>query len=504
MKSNKEYLDENHLNHIQDLLKDNILDKIIDPEIKIEEDITYGDEIPELVEKSFPGLLKLRMDAFKMNLYMVLQAPINSSETITILDIKSKVKPFGIFCESRVDWEIVRDIYDRVIFDGELVAETIIATGKPVKFNVLEHIIIKDGLHTDLKPEIIGNNQVNFHHINSFVMVAKGEYLGDLIPELPGVDGENLNGDPIKAPKKTINQFVIGSNVVTRNGKLYSEIDGSFKIIKNEISVDEVLQITTDIDYHTGDIQFAGDINIKESIREGFSVESGKNILVEESIEPTNIDCGNNLFVKHGIIGSDKYEVHVKGTIDALHIENAIIKCHGNITIEKGIVNSFVCGLDKLIIGDKSTIVGGKVNIQNGVVAGNIGNKHCVETKINVGVDYEIEEKLHKIQITSADFISEMDKLQVLIQRSTNREERDKIKYIFLQVKSRLNSLNNYSRALLSRLDKNDKSSVTVLGNIYPGVNIEICHINYMVEKKLTKVIFKLDKESGSIKYISL
>lgn len=504
MKSNKDYLKEENLDHIQELLKENNLDKLIDPDFESENEITAGDDIPEVIEDSFPGLLKFRIDAFKMNLFMDLKAPVNSSEEITILDIKAKIEEFGSFCEGFADWDKIKNIYTRVIFDGELLPEQIVATGKPVKFNVLEHIILKEGLDIDLTPHVINKNKVDFHHINSFIMIAKDEFLGNLIPELPGIDGQNLYGEEIKAPKKTINQLTVGKNIKIISGKLFSEIDGSFKIINNEITVDSILEIDTDIDYHTGDIDFSGDINIKKSIREGFNVRTSKSIFVEDSIEPSNIECGNNLNVKHGIIGSSTHEVHVKGNIDALHAENAIIKSNGNISIENGIINSVICCLDTLIVGDKGSIIGGKVNAQNGVIAGNIGNKLEIETRIHTGVDYQIEEKLHKIQVTSVNFIDEMNKLQSLVQKAQQREEKDKIKYLFLQVKSRLNSLNNYSRALLSRLDKNDHSSITVLGTVYPGVYIEICHVSYMVEKELSGVVFTLDKQHGCVKYSSL
>lgn len=501
MKSNKEYLNEDNLKNIQTLLDDCSLEKLIDSDNITKEEITEGDDLPELIDSIFQGSLNIRMDPMKMSLFMELKAPVNTTNEITIAVIKDKIEYFGPYCEARIDWESVRDIYTRIMFDGEIIPEIKIAKGEPVKFNILEHIILKEGLIIDLKPLVLENKKVDFHHIHSYVMLHKGEFIGDIIPELPGVNGKNLMGEEISAPKKIINIFKPGRNIFVKSGKIFSEIDGSFKIIENELIVDSVLFINTDIDYRTGDIEFTGDVHINKSIREGFNVESMKDILVEESIEPSNILCGNNLIVKHGIIGSEKYTIAVKGMINALHAENVKIKGLGSISIENSVINSEIYSTDKLVVGEKGSIIGGFYNIQNGVIAGNIGNKYGVETEIHIGVDYTIEEKLHNIQETSITLTCEMNKLQMKISKSNSREDRDNIKYLFLKIKSRLNSFNNYSRMLLSRLDKNDMSKVVVMGTIYPGTHIEICHVSYTVDKKLSGVKFLLDKANGCVRF---
>lgn len=500
MKSNKDYINEDSVHKIMDLLNNKEIDELLKSEQVETEDIIEGDYIPELVENSYPGYMNVKMLPTKMALYLELKAPVNSDNEITIADIKSKIEAFGSYCESVVDWEQIRDVYTSVMFDGEIVSDILIAKGKEPKLNIPEHIIIKEGLIPDSRPEIIDGDRVNFHHIHSFVMIQKGEFIGDIIPELPGVNGTNLLGKEIKAPKKIINLYKPGGNTTVSSGRLYSNIEGSLKIVDDTILVDPVLQISTDIDYTTGDISFSGDIEILKSIREGFSVTSKRDILVHESIEPSNVTCDNDIIVKHGIYGSEKYEINCKHNIDALHIANARIKALGTVSITNGVVNSSISTIDKIIVGDKGAIVGGHYHSQNGVISGNIGNHMGIETYIYTGTDYTIENKLKSLQDTSISLIEEMNKLQDAIQISKTREERDKLKYLFLMIKGRLTSLKNFSRSLLSRLDKNDKSEVIVLGTVYPGTYIEICHMSYIVDKELSRVKFSLDKMNGCIK----
>ncbi|MGL1893141.1 MAG: FapA family protein [Spirochaetaceae bacterium] len=504
MKSNKDYVKEDRLNKIQSLLDDSDLEKLLETENVQDNVVVDGDDIPILVNETFPGALKFRLDAMKMNLYMDLKAPVNSENEITMVDIKTEIDKMEISNDSSIDWEYIRDLYTRILFDGEMLPEIIIAKGKAVSFHVPEHIILKDNMNISTKPEIDDDGKVNFHHINSFIIVAKGEFLGDIIPELPGVVGINLVGNEINPPIRIVNNLKAGENVIKQSGRIYSNIDGSFKVADNKIIVEPVLNIITDINYSTGDLNFKGDIVIQKSIIESFSVISTGDIIVSESIEPSDIICGNNINVKHGIIGSAKYSVECEGSITALHIETANINSVGFISAENGIMNSRINTLDKIIIDQKHSIVGGVYYAQNGVVCGSIGNDSGIETRFYLGIDYQVEQKLTKVQEASIHLVEEMNSIQEDILSCTNREEKDKFKFLFLSIKSRLNSLNNYSRSLLSRLDKNENSNLIVLGTVFPGTYIEICHISYIVERELTMVKFSLNKSEGDLKIDNL
>lgn len=499
MKSNKQYQLEEEFQKIEKLLKDTEISNDNDIE---KNDIIIGDESPVIEEDySFPGLLIIRMDPMKMYLYMDLRAPINSDNNITINDIKNKVSSFGSYCYNQVSWSLVNELYIRIIKEGELISEQVIAKGKPVSSKFPEHYIIKDELRPDYKPELSEDYSVNFHKIHSFIIVNKGELIGDVIPEIPGAEGKNLEGKVIPYPVQFINSLTIGENVLIKNNRLFSAIDGNLKIVKNEISISPTIYVDSDVDYHTGDIDFNGDIFIRGSVRKDFTIKSGKDILIKETLEPNHIFCGNDLIVNQGIIGSKDYEIFVGSDVHTNYIEHATIKSHGSFYIKKSMSNSNIYSLDKIIVGEKGKIIGGVIYAQNSLVTGNLGNEAEIETKVILGIDFTIEEKLKKIQKSSIEIVKEMSTLHEKLQLTETRKDRDKVKYLYLTLKNRINSLNNYSRNLLSRLDKNDKSELIISGTIFPGTYIEICHISHIVKKKLSRVKFYLNKETGKIEW---
>ncbi len=502
MKSNKEYVDEDTIKNINDLLEKSKIENFIidDKDIDIDQ-ILNMDESSLSQEQSSPGSLKFRMDGFKMSLFMDLKAPINSDNEITLEDIKIQIEKLGSFCEEQTKWELIRDIYSRVIFDGEIVPEIIVAKGKDVKFNIPEHILLKDNLSIDQKPEVLDSKSVDFHHIKSFLVVSQNEHLGNIIINEPGEDGLDLYGHPIPSPKKYVNYLSKGENVYSNNGKVYSEIEGAFKILNNKITVDPVLSIQKDVDYSTGDIKFNGDVNITQSIREGFTVKAGRDMYVGESIEPANISCGNSLYAKQGIIGSDKYTINCTNSLHALHIENAHIKCNGTISIKNCIINSKIYCLDNISMDEASSIIGGIYHIQNGIHTGHIGNKSGVKTYIKLGVDYKVEDKLKILRDTIGLLDDEIDYVQEKVHHANTKEEKYKLRFLFLSLKNRQHSLISYTRSLLSRLDKNDNCKLRINGTVYPGTHIDICHVKYIVSKQLHGVEFYLNKAEGEIEY---
>lgn len=503
MKKNKDYNIEDEITIVQTLIdKTEIVE---DPSIleheNIFDDIIEGNDIPEISRDSFPGLVILRMDSMKMHLFLELKAPINSENRITMKDIRDKIEDISLYAENCVDWIKVKDIYDRVIYEGEIVPETLIAEGKRVKFEIPEHIIIKDTLITNMHPEILESKNVNYHHINPFIFVSKGEFIGDIVPLLPGTNGYNLVGKEIPYPRKMINQYTPGINTFEKTGKLYSTIDGTFKIVANKINICKCLNVSTDIDYHTGDIDFKGDIIIDKSVKKGFNINCQGDIFVKEAIEPCGINCKCNLTVKQGILGDNENEIKVGKKLYAKHTENLTLFCGDDIHIERSTLNSNLSTLGQVLLGKRGTIVGGKINAQNGVISYNIGNKIETTTEISVGLDYEIEEKLKLNQENSQKIVQHMNYLQEKFKTDISREEKDKLKYLFLSLKNRLNSLNNYSRSLLSRLDKNENATILINGTAYPGVSIKICHRIYYVKTNISQVEFYLNKVKGEIEY---
>ncbi|QEN03883.1 DUF342 domain-containing protein [Thiospirochaeta perfilievii] len=500
-------MDKDKYHHIKDktisrvnsILEDKYINDLINETTDMLDEITSGDDIPEQEQKVFPGAINIVMEPMKMTATLEILKPINSSNEITIGKVKELINELGDFFESRVDWALIHDIYSRVIDDDEIVPPEIIARGIKVEAYIPEHIILEEKLLSTYMPLITSHGRADYHKINSLVFVKKGEFIGKIIPSTPGVVGKKLDGSDIPFPKMIINNYVADQNIYIEDNKLFSKIDGTFKIVDNRLMVAPCLLIQSDIDYHTGDIVFTGDVEIGGSIRSGFSVTSGGDLLIKGAVEPTNISCNSNLVVNEGIFGSKTSLIDVKGNLNTKHIENVRLKSIGNLFVRNSIMTSHILTNGKITMDKNGTILGSIVYSLNGITCHNVGNELGVHTEIYLGIDYIVMEKLKEIQEVSTIITNEMEELQQEINIMETREERDKGKYLFLSLKNRLNSLNNHSRSLLKSLDKNDRSSLTVTGTIYPGSRINICHISIDIKEPLKNVTLFLNKDHGRI-----
>lgn len=503
MKTNREYIKESKFDKIRSILDKSSLDKLFeeDPSFKLDElkiIETLDDELNSdnvVIE----GSISLNFDAMNMHAYLELKDSVNCRCDITMDKVIQEIRSRGAYFSSRVNWDAVKKLYNEVIVEHGHSSPVLIAEGIKVKPHIPEYIIIKESLCTNLKPKVGNNDTVDYHDIDAFVYVEKGDFLGDIVPDQPGVDGKSLKEARIPYPVMVENGYKPGKNTYVSENKIYSNIDGTYKLLNGFIDIESCLSIETDVDYHTGDVSYKGDISVDGTVREGFRVQSDGDLFVNKSIEPSDIACGNNLYVKEGILGSDKFSVYAKGSVYSTHIENAIIKVGSSVNVKNSIIKSKIYSKNKLIMPKGANIIGGELYIQNGVVTGNIGNKSGVETEIVLGIDYESEEKLSKVKETIDEVIVNMAELQETLPAAKDREERDKIKFLFLSLKNRVNSLHNYARALLVKIDKNEKATLETYGTIYPGTSIKICRTKLRITDELHNVRLSLNKEIGEI-----
>lgn len=451
------------------------------------------------IDARFPGSIIITVDPMEMTAMLELKDSINCDCGITMIEVENKIKEMGTFFYNRVKWETVIRLYNSVFSMHNDEPATLIAEGLAVTPYIPEHIQIKESLKTTFNPRELNNGKVDYHTINAFLFVKKGEHLGDIIPEQIGTNGRTLTGNIMKFPTIEKKKQQIGPNIKVIGDKIYSEIDGTFKENDEILKVESCLRIHSDIDYHTGNIDYKGDIEINGTVREGFDVSSQGDIFVNGCIEPSNITAANNIFVKEGLLGSEETTITCEGSLYSNHIENAYIKTKGAVNVRNCMVHSIILTQDYIHMPKKGAIVGCFLCAQNRAVLGNIGNENNLMNEIYLGKDHEAELKLRKVRNTINEFQAKMSELQKMIWAAKSRQERDQIKDLYLSLKEKVDGLGNVSRVLLEEVDKNDGAILEVYGTVYPGTRIDICNIKLNIQKKMHNIRFSLNKKRGEI-----
>ncbi|HOT61679.1 MAG TPA: FapA family protein, partial [Treponemataceae bacterium] len=140
-------------------------------------------------------------------------------------------------------------------------------------------------------------------------------------------------------------------------------------------------------------------------------------------------------------------------------------------------------------------LVGGECIVIGGVQALDIGNSRGTPTRIRCGTDFTVQQEL--------DIANEqLKQLTLKIQKAeeTMREApTDELKSLIESLSQRKAEIANRIPTYLPRIDRNDGAFVEVRGTIFPGVELEICHVPYPATKPQRQVVFKLDKSRGMI-----
>lgn len=368
----------------------------------------------------------------------------------------------------------------------------IVAEGEKPVPAIAEHIELNSEYFALEKTIENLTTSVDWKEIKTYTIVDKGTILAVLIPAKPGTNGKTITGKELPYSVQPMPVYKPGKNIVQDNSNYKAAVTGKLVCINNTFEIEEVFIVKGDVDYHTGNIIFPGDVLVEGNICQGFSVQSSKSMIAKGSIDGLFVACSGNLICEQGIIGHGESYCKVGGTCTAKFIEHMNIAVRGVLKVESAILGSKVYCLDKIILGEKGKIVGGEIWATRGIVCAYLGNKIGTPGKIICGVNFINDQKLKEAVAKLQKYSLELQYLKNQEQTSDNIQKAEKLQKItdnYLHMISKLSET----------IDADETAEIAVKQKIYPGTIIRICRIEYVVTNELQATIFFLDKAKGSI-----
>lgn len=317
---------------------------------------------------------------------------------------------------------------------------------------------------------------------SQILTVKAGEAFGTYTPEVPAVHGIDVFGEQI--PAEEPNSVEIGENVtLSEDGTaLIASVDGQVRHTDNIVSIIEVVEIESDIDYETGNIESPTNIVINGTVRDTFSVKSQKNISVRGAIEAASIEVGGDLQVLGGVAAHSQGSILAKGEIHAKFCSEANIKAKGNITIARECMNSQVHTRGYLTV-PRGKVVGGFTYARQGAEIKVLGNEAERKTKIAIGLDpnallaaKKIDEIVKKKRQQSEAIREKAEPLMTNIKRLTP-EQREQATQLLSQADSiddEAEKLEDKKKKILEANGPSGRIMLNIVTIIYPGVTVII------------------------------
>ncbi len=406
----------------------------------------------------------------------------------------------GKLAEAGITHGLRQDAIDEAIFKAnsthEAVRDVTVAQGTEPVTEIPEHFTLRKEF-LDRKPEINPDAaRIDWHTLSAFCIVTHKEPLARRIPAVEGKAGTDIYGTEIPFRVEAPTTFTPGANVAELDKGLFASKSGRLSVSGDgEVSVEDVLELKKGVDFTTGNITFPGDVIIRGKVADGFKIYAAGSIVTSEVLDVTEIVCKKDLIAQSGIEGRSKGALRVGGSLSARYIQNCKVAARGDINVSGSMVQSTVYSMSMIRMGEAGKLVGCEVIAIGGVRAFEIGSAHGVKTRVRCGTDFTVQQEL--------DIANEQLKvLAVKIQRAEEVYAEEKLQDIgkhLEELRAKKAEILTRIPLVLPRIDRNDEAFVEVSGTVYPGTEIEICHVGYSVLKPEKAVRFYLDKSKGVV-----
>lgn len=464
-------------------------------------------DTPDTVPPVQPPQISIRIAADRMAVYLQVRVFAPDQE-VTPAMVAEQLELQGV-CYG-IDEKGIAAFCTRREFYKELVC----ASGKTPTDGVDGQLVYHFNKEMEIKPAEKEDGSIDYYDLGFIQAVKEGDELITLEPPLPGENGINVLGNDVAYRQGKNPAFPESVNTrLSEDGQhLHAAIDGCIEYKNNHLRINDVFAIQGDVDLNTGNIVFSGSVIISGDVREGFKVESGKDILVRGVVEGAVLEAKGSITISQGMIGMGAGKLTAGENITGKHFENGILKSGKNVYADV-IMNSRVEAGDSVILkGVRGSIIGGTCKAGRMVYASNIGTETHLSTQVTVdspailqalthnggrGGNLEALREQREVQIASIEHLEE--------QRGELRKDVTdlvQLKKMMVQIYALKQDMENELKQLENQISEIEENTarladykILALGKIHPGVRLIIGPIITNVETVYQYTKFYADAE---------
>lgn len=338
------------------------------------------------------------------------------------------------------------------------------------------------------------DTNVDYRSQSAFVIVRRGDVLGHITEKTEGVDGMNVRGEVI--PAKGGRSLTIERNESTRieGDNLVAAVDGRLIYNLVRIRVERRLEVSGDVDFTTGNIEFPGDVLIRGGIKDMFRVRNSGSLRVERLIEAGTLDVKGDATLLRGMagrgggmltIGRDLHAHYldgVKGTItrDCI-VTNEIKECTLRVG---GSVRSPAC-----------SFYGGVLKTIRPVELGTVGSAGGAETVLEIGQLPDLGDLVDRLGSLFGAIDSERDRsadeLQALndtIKKltPTQAERLTELQFTQIRTEEYTEMVAKAAGTLLDSVRSFPTPRLSVSRSLHRGVRLRLRHLEFVTREAVS------------------
>ncbi|OWY27343.1 DUF342 domain-containing protein [Herbaspirillum robiniae] len=351
---------------------------------------------------------------------------------------------------------------------------------------------------------------VSYADMGHLLLVSAGDPLMRRIPPVPGKDGIDIRGG--KVPARPIADVAFAKDSIGAEPSeedpdlLVAIVPGQPTVIKNGVKVNPVIDVEN-VDLSTGNLTFEGTVRVSGDVMTGMKLHVGGDVVVSGTVEAAEIVAGGSVTVKGGVIGHSEgvsagagttaiaSRISAQKSVQVMFAESAHIEAAESILVLGNARHCELLAGDEIVVGKGNPrtghIIGGRVEATNSIRANVIGASTSTFTRVQVGLDPYLEEKIAIKEQEYARKVAELDRTikqqnyyKLNPEKATPEilfETSDKRKALAYEVKVLLEEVGQMKEGIVAAED----ARIIVAKAVYEGTELRIGHQAWPVQSDL-------------------
>jgi uncharacterized protein (DUF342 family) len=280
---------------------------------------------------------------------------------------------------------------------------------------------------------ILGDGSIDFRERRIMVGVESGQRIATKIDAVQGAPGVNVYGEETPAMEgRDLEVKILNDCTYAKETRQVTATkDGVLSVVNNNvIKVLTHTNISSDIDFETGNVESKNSITIQGSVQPGFSVKTGGDLKVLGSVMSGIVNCEGNLVVKSGVTGKNSI-VKSTGDADILFIEQGDLECGGICVLRKQSYYSNIRAGQDIRCKDLGKIMGGSLIAEGNISVWNIGGENAAPAVIAAGV---VASRLTHLNQLRQSVVDQQEEIIQWLQRYRGSSGSKKVKKMELKL----------------------------------------------------------------------
>ncbi|MCD7897290.1 MAG: FapA family protein [Planctomycetaceae bacterium] len=256
---------------------------------------------------------------------------------------------------------------------------------------------------------------IDYKQLNLIENCFVGQRVAFIHPPGPGRSGWDVFGQEIAAQSGEPLQIRPGPGIlISSNGRDFtSEVEGRVVFDNDVISISPLLEISRDIDYSIGNVDFVGKVTVKGSLLDGFYINAKRGVELQGDMGAGRITSEGDVKITGGIKGRNAAVITCK-SLTVHYIDDATVEASGDVNVTKEIMNSSVKSLGRVTVSN-GAIIGGEVVGFQGVEADTLGSDMGVLTWVSSGLNWTEENRKDDIRAQVAEYMDRVQSARVIL-----------------------------------------------------------------------------------------